>query len=40
MYYNTGKYIETLEYNNKIPVSVTSVYLTLERGYIDVWYRK
>ena len=32
MYYNTGKYIEILEYNNKIPVSVTAVYLTLEWG--------
>ncbi len=40
MYYNTGKYIETLEYKNKISVSVTAVYLTLEWGYIDVWYRK
>lgn len=39
MYYNTGKYIETLEYKNKISISVTVVYLTLERGCIDVWYR-
>ena len=39
MYYNTGKYIETLEYKNKISVYVTAVYLTLEWGYTDVRYR-